>query len=116
MDPLIGDILSKLGVQAGKEMIGGIIKHWEERKKKKKLTAADKIEIAEAAQDMLIQATMDDVREYSPRYQAIAQSVKKSAAAKKAAPKKWAAVKKAGGKRVAARKTAGKRSSSKRAS
>ena len=83
MDPTTNDILSRMGVQAAKELITSIIRYWEQRKKKK-LSVAEKKEIADAAQEMLIQAaTFEDVKEFSPAYHALRHGKRSAAIARK---------------------------------
>ena len=85
MDATIKDLLSKLGIEAGKQAIQAVIRQWEERKQRK-IDTAKKKEIAEVAASMIQGATMDDVREFSPTYRAIKHVVAKKAAKKVAAP------------------------------
>lgn len=82
MDPTIQELINKLGVEAGKQAIQAVIRQWEERKRRK-LDAAKNKEIREVAASMIQPATMEDVREFSPTYQAVSRTIKKKAAAKR---------------------------------
>jgi hypothetical protein len=104
--------LTKLGLEAAEQTMQAVIKAWEERKnKKKKLKAAEKIEIAEVTASIVQGATLDDVRRHDPAYHRLSMAVKraptKRAAYKEAAPKRVAVKKSA--KRVGAKKSARKR-------
>jgi GTPase SAR1 family protein len=132
MDPVSTDILSKLGVQAAKELIAGIIRYWEERKKKK-LSAVDKKEIAQIAQEMIVAATLDDVKRFDPKVTEILMlgpkrsgkttlitamfedTEKRKSAAKKRSASKATHRKATGKKSSTQKKAATKHSSSKRA-
>lgn len=59
-----------------------IIRQWEQHKRRK-MDSAKKKEIATATTSMIQAATMDDVREFSPIYQAVKHAPKKKGAAKR---------------------------------
>jgi hypothetical protein len=88
MDPIINDLLSKFGVESGKEVIQAVIQWWEKRKKRKTLTAADKTNIAHETNRMIRAATLEEVRRYDPAYDRLKNAVNRSAPKKKWAAKK----------------------------
>jgi hypothetical protein len=107
----------KIGIELAKWLAG---KGWE------MLTNREKKSAAKAAQSVIQLATMDDVREFSPTYQAVSRHTgsanraapfmesRGSALTKRSASTKRARAKKAAAKKSAVKKTTMKRSASKK--
>jgi hypothetical protein len=109
MDPILQQLLQ----ESGKTVLAAALaacmaKLLRSKKKKKQLTPKEEAQVQKAAERMIHLATMEDVRRYSPTYQAVSRVMKRGLARKKAAPKR-AAAKKAVKRRPASTKRSAKK-------
>jgi hypothetical protein len=108
MDPILQQLLQESGKTVLAAALAGCMAKLLRSKKKKQLTPKEEAQVQKAAEKMIHLATMEDVRRYSPTYQAVSRVMKRGLARKKAAPKR-AAAKKAVKRRPASTKRSAKK-------